>query len=168
MSDQKDENLNELFEQFYSPVQAKQAADDVREVEQIFSRNPAPEPDKALIADTKSGITQTLQQRSAFSFKAVAVAAVITVAAVVGVTFFQRVRHGPEKAFYAAAIPETVWETDDLTTEDSQLAIVTTELAEIEDQILAVHSAENGGNGQYRLAELETELMEIDSDFWKG
>jgi hypothetical protein len=44
MAERKDENVRELFEDFFGPEQAKQAAEDICRVEQILEENPAPEP----------------------------------------------------------------------------------------------------------------------------
>jgi hypothetical protein len=47
--------------------------------------------------------------------------------------------------------------------------IFTTEIEQIEDELLSLQFGEDDGNGDSTITELEMELIEInDSDFWKG
>ena len=69
---------------------------------------------------------------------------------------------------YASLIPAAIWENDDITTADEDLAVFTAQIDQIEDEVLTLQSGERAGNGDSTLVELELELIEINSDFWKG
>jgi len=173
MKEQNEENLKELFEKFLDSEQAEQAAEDIRKAEQILCEYPVPEPDDALVADIKANIAEQLQGSKANAFKwavykAVAVAAVFIFLSVVGVKLFEQGGGEPERVVYASIIPNAIWESDDITADDADLATLTAEIEQIESEILTLQLSENGDNGSKELTELEMELIEICSDFWKG
>lgn len=173
MNSRNEENLKDLFEKFLNSKQTEEAVEDVYEAEQILSKHPAPEPDKELIADIKVEIAKTLRRRRAdvfrrTAYKAAVAAAVVIVLSAIGVKLFEKGESESERVITASIIPNSVWESDDIATDDADLAILTAEIEEIEDEMLALQLGENGSNGNYNLLELEIELIEIDSDFWKG
>jgi hypothetical protein len=173
MNSQNQENLKELFERFVDAEQAEKYVEDVQKAEQILREYPAPEPDDMLIANIKAEIAMRLPAKRAHVFKrlvykAAAVAAAIAILAAVSVKLLERDNVKPERVVYASLIPRAIWESDDITTDDMDLAIFTAEAEQIEEQVLALQLGENGGNGENTLAELEMELLEINSDFWKG
>jgi len=173
MNSQNQENLKELFERFVDAEQAEKYVEDVQKAEQILREYPAPEPDDMLIANIKAEIAMRLPTQRAHVlkrvvYKAAAVAAAIAILAAVSVKLLERDKVEPERVEYASLIPRAIWESDDITTDDMDLAIFTAEVEQIENQVLALQFGENGGNGDSTLAELEMEFLEINSDFWKG
>ncbi len=64
-------------------------------------------------------------------------------------------------------MPTSIWESDDITTDDEDLAIYTIEIEQIEDELLALQSSEDIGDNDSSLSELEMELVAINNDFWK-
>jgi len=182
MNGQNEENLKELFEKFLSAEQAKQALEDVRKGEQILREHPAPQPDGKLIADIKVKTARALLRRKASAFKriaykAAAVAAVFIILAVIGVKLFEKgggeprpyqVRGEPERIITASIIPKTIWESDDIADDDADLATLIAEIEQIESEALALQLDENDSNGNIAVTELEMELIEINSNFWKG
>jgi len=172
MGDRNEENLKELFEKFYTAEQAERAVEDVQKAEQLLRKHPAPEPDDMLIANIKAEIAMRLPLRRAdvfrrMAYKAATVAAAVIIVAAIGVSLFKK-GDGSEKVAYASIIPRAIWESDDIATDDLDLAMLTAEMEQIEDEVLTLQSGENGGNGDTAVTELEMELIEIDSDFWKG
>ena len=173
MNDRNDENLKELFEKFLSAEQAKQALEDVRKVEQILREHPSPQPDGKLIADIKAETASALLRRKASAFKqiaykAAAVAAVFIILAVIGVKLFEKGDGEHERTLYASIIPKTIWESDDIADDDADLATLIAEIEQIEGEALALQLDENDSNGNIAVTELEMELIEINSNFWKG
>jgi len=169
MDARNEENLKDLFEKFLTSQQAEQAAKDVQKAERILHRYPAPEPDGELIRDIKAEIAEAVQRRKKNAFKTVVYKTAVTAAAVIilaaiSVALFEK-GSGPEGFII---IPAAVWESDNIAADDEDLAILTTQVEQIEDEVLAVRLGENGGNGQAELAELEMKLIEINGDFWKG
>lgn len=166
MNDENKENLKELFEKFLDPQQARQATEDVRQGEQILSKYPAPVPDEKLVDDIKAKISKTLLHRKPTAFKytayRIAAAAVLIVLTSISVKLFD------EAPAASVRIPAAIWESDDIAADDAELAVLTAEIEQIESELLALQLGDNGGNGSGAVTDLEMELVEINSDFWKG
>ena len=173
MNNENQENLKELFEKFLNAEQAEKYAEDVQKAEQILRENPAPEPDDMLIANIKAEIAMRLPARKTYVFKHIAYKAVSVAAAVifitaVGLRLFDNGDGESNGVQYASIIPTAIWESDDIAADDANLVIYTTEIEQIEDELLTLQLGEDGGNGDSSVSELEMELIEINnSDFWK-
>jgi hypothetical protein len=172
MNVRNEENLKGLFERFLGSKEAEEAVEDVRRGEQILREQRAPEPDKKLVADIKAEIAIGLPRRKARAFKAIAykvaaTAAVVIVMTSIGVKLFEKGGE-PERVITASVMPTAIWESERLADDDVDLVSLTAEIEQIEKDLLAVQLGENGGNGREDVTELEMELVEIDSDFWKG
>ncbi len=173
MAERKDENVRELFENFFGPKQAKQAAEDIRRVEQILEENPAPEPSEELCWQIKERICRSLEKRNVRrywmpAYRAVAVAAVIIFVFVVSVELFKKpTLPREEPRIYAAAIPAAVWDGSNIMEDDAELSVLYAEIEQVEDDFLAVQLDQGYGNGKDSVTELELELMDIDSEFWE-
>jgi hypothetical protein len=173
MNEQNEENLKELFEQFVDSEQPNEAAEDIRQGEGILRGHAAPEPDGKLIAQIKAEVAgelagQKMRVTKRVVFRVAAVAAAFFVLAVVSVRLFETGPDEQRKIARASVLPSVIWESEDLAADDSDLATLSAQVDEVEDEALTLQFGDNGGNGRLKLAELEIELMEIDSDFWKG
>ena len=173
MNGRSEENLKGLFERFVNSGQAERFVEDIREGERILREQPGPEPDGELIADIKARIGAALLRRKTNVFrrtvyKAAVAAAAVIILAVIGIRLFERPGVEPERATYASIIPTMIWESEDIAAEDADLAILAAEIEQIERELIAVQLGENGGNGSSVIPALEMELIEINSDFWKG
>ena len=173
MNVRNEENLKEFFEQFGDAEQAEQIEQDICKGEQILGEYPAPEPDKELMADIKVEIVKILLRRKGDAFKRTAykitaVAAAVIILAAIGIKLFEKGGGDSERLVTTSIIPEAIWESDDIATDDAELAILTAEIEQIDSEILAVQFGEMNGNGHKDLMELEMELIEINGNFWKG
>jgi len=173
MNDLNEKSLNELFEKFFDDEQAKSFAEDIQKAEQILRGHPAPEPDDMLIANIKAEIAMRLPAERARHFrrmvyKLISIAAAIVILATISVQFLVEDGKKPREVSYASLIPAAIWDSDDITADDENLAIFTAEIEEIEGEVLNLESGEDTGNGNRTITELEMELIEINSDFWKG
>lgn len=171
--DQNNENLKDLFGKFLDPQQAKEAAGDIQKAEQLLRTCPAPEPDAGLIADIKTEITGALLRKKPGTFKQVvykmaSIAAAVILLTAITAILFQKGSVTPEQTAATFSLPDPIWESDNLADDDVVLAMLTAETEEIESEVLALQLDENGTNGETLVSELETELIEINSDFWKG
>ena len=163
MDNHNEENLRELLEKFFAEKDVEQAWEDIRNGERIIAEHNAPKPDEALLSDIKAQIGRALLRRTAFRHaihKIVAVAAVFIFMTVIAVKLFE--------ADHVSIIPTAVWDSNSLADDDVDLVILTAEIEQLDSEVLAVQLGENGGNENGESVELETELMEIDSTFWKG
>ena len=107
------------------------------------------------------------------TYEIAAVAAAVIIISAISITFFPKPDRPdrpekPGKISYASLIPASVWEGDDIATDDADLAILNAEIEQIEGEVLTLQSGESDSNGQSAVTELEMELIEIESDFWKG
>jgi len=174
MEERNQENLRELFENFFDAEQAESCVEDIQKAEQMLREHPAPQPDDMLIANIKAEIAMRLQAGRALHFRRIiyevvgAAAAVIFIAAVSLQLFVEKDTTELGEVFYASLIPAAIWESNDITAADENLAVFTAQIDQIEDEVMALQSSEKAGNGDSTLAELEMELVEINSDFWKG
>ncbi len=174
MNGPNEENLKELFERFLNSKQARRAVEDVQKAEQILREHPAPKPDKELIADIKVKIARALPRRKVNAFRRIAykiaaVAAALILITAISVKLFEKSSgESGKKIATTSTMPEIIWESDDTAANDANLATLTAEVEQIESEILALQLGENNGNGYKAVTELEMELIEINSDFWKG
>ena len=172
MKDENQENLKELFEKFLDAEQAQSCVEDVQKAEQILREHPAPEPDGMLIANIKAEIAMRLPARKAYAFKHIAyklanVAAAVIILTAIGLRLFEKGDGESSPVVYASIIPTAIWESNDIAADDTYLAIFTTEIEQIEDELLSLQLVYDDGNGDSSVTELEMELIEINSDFWK-
>jgi hypothetical protein len=172
MNGQSEENLKELFEKFVTGEQAEKAVEDICIGEQILRDNPAPKPSDELIAGIKSEIAINLLHKKENAirymlYKVAVVAAVVFVLTAISIKFFEKGEES-EKVMYASIIPTAIWESDDIAADDVELAVLTAEVEQVADEVLSLRMGEDGGNGQSAVTELEIEMIEIESDFWKG
>ncbi len=162
----------DLFGKFVGDEQAEKAVEDIRKGERILRDNPAPLPSDELIAGIKSEIAISLLRKKENAvrytvYKVAVVAAAVMVLSAISIKFFEK---GEETAriYTASIIPAAIWESDDIAADDIDLAIFNAEIEQVEDEVLSLRTGANGGNGQSAVTELEIELIEIESDFWKG
>jgi len=170
MSDEKSENLEQLLSKFFDPRQADEIAEDIKQGEQILHTNPAPEPANSVTANIKAEIAKRPAERKTIGsrralYKAAAVAAGFIIAAFIGVHFFVPTQHDQS---VAATMPKIIWESTDLSTDDPELAVLTAEIQELENSVIALSLNGHDRENETLITELEMELIEIETDFWKG
>ena len=172
MNSQNDENLKELFERFLSAEQAESSVEDIQKAEQILRDHPAPEPDSMLIANIKAEIAMRLPAKRTNVFMKIAsraayAAAAILIISAISLSLFNDTARESDPVQYSSIIPTAVWESDDITTDDADLAIYTIEIEQIEEELRSLQLGEDAGNGDNSISELEMELVAINNDFWK-
>ena len=171
MNDQDRENLKELVEKFFEAGQAESCLEDFQEAEEILREHPAPRPDDMLISNIKAEIAMRLPARRAEIFRhrvweAAGVAAAIAIVAFLGARLSQR--PAQQHSLYAWLLPTALWESNNLAADDADLAVFTAEIEQVRSEVVALESGEDAPDPDSAIAELEMELVEISSDFWKG
>jgi hypothetical protein len=162
------DNLRKLLERFMSAREAEAAAEELRAGEEILRAHPAPEPDREVILGIKLEIASKLSRKPRivhrlYRFTATA-AAVIVVALLM---IHGRAPQTDPSLSHAALVPTFIWESDDLSADDMQLAYLTSEIEQIEAQVRALEAGEDLDVGTNTLDEVEMELMHINIGFWK-
>jgi hypothetical protein len=174
MDGQNQEDLKALFAKFFDAERTEGCGEDFRKAEQILREYPAPEPDDTLIANIKAEIAMRLGSRGAKRLRRLlcdvaGVAAAIVILATVSLQLFVEPDDPRGDGVYTASImPTAVWEGDDIAADDADLAVFTAEIEQIENEVLTLQAGEQAGESESTLTELEMELAEINSDFWKG
>lgn len=173
MEDQTNENIEELFGKFLSDQDARRAAEDIQKAEEILREHPAPEPAGELLADINSKIAEALSAEKAkthklITYRMAAVAAAIIILVAIGVRFFEKGPAETQSPVTITLIQQAIWESEDISAELAELALLTDELEQIEGEILALRLGEDGGESSREFIELEMELTDIGGDFWKG
>ncbi len=169
MTDQARENLTELLRRFMDAPGAETAERDIHEGEAILDAHPAPLPDDRVVASIKARMaaaTHRKHRRVRVFRGSLATAAAVVMALLIG-RFGRGPGNGPGVA-YASMIPAAVWESDDIASDDPDLAYFTSEIRQIEAQMQALEAGEGEAAGTGMVEELEMELMRIDTEFWKG
>ncbi len=174
MNHKKDTNeINELIERFGDPVQAQKLLADIRAGDALMDQHPAPKPDAELLADIKGRMRTQLdaQRRGVHRWRlsriAVTAAAVIAIAALIWT-------HGPQQpdrqpiVASQPQISESLWESEDVIEADAELATLAAQVSDLQEDIYALHFDESVDYDDSQVSELEAELIEINSDFWKG
>jgi hypothetical protein len=175
MNEQNDKELKSLLETFLDAEQSRQTTEDIRKGEKFLREHPAPEPDINLIADIKAHITRALIRKKAVLFrkrayKTAAIAAAIIIAATISVKLFDKEGGEPERKTAASAttIAKAIWEGDDISIDDLDLAVLKAEIEQIEETLVTLQLGEDSDNGGTHITELELELSGTEDDFWKG
>ena len=174
MDEQDRENLEQLYERFVGSEEARQAAADIRKGEQVLDEYPAPEPGDKLVADIKVRGNRALRQRKSDTFvqiayKAAAVAAAaVIILAVISAELFKQDSGERGEVSAASIIPAAIWEGEDIAVDDAELATLIDEVEEIEGEILALQLGEESDNDVGQITEVQTELIEVNGNFWKG
>ena len=173
MEDQTNENIEELFGKFLSDEDARRAAEDIQKAEEILREHPAPEPAGELLADINSKIAEALsaekaKTRKLTAYRVAAVAAAIIILVAIGVRFFEKGPAEIQSPVTITLIQQAIWESEDISADQAELALLTDELEQIEGEILALRLGEDGGESSREFIELEMELTDIGGDFWKG
>ncbi|MHC4073347.1 MAG: hypothetical protein ACYSWW_21640 [Planctomycetota bacterium] len=170
MNDRNHENLAKLIKKFFDAEQVESCLEDIQKGEQILRDNPAPEPDSLLIANIKAEIGLRLPARRAapsrkMAYRLAAAAAAIIVLAGVSARFFNT-KVEPVRFQAASVIPTAMWESDDVAADDADLAGFKAEFEQIREEVMSLEADEE--ISESTVTELEMELIEISSDFWKG
>ena len=172
MNARNEENLKALFERFVGTEEAQSNIEDFIKAEQILNENPAPEPNEKLIAAINSKIAEAIQLRKEhtfrrFAYKLAPVAAVFVVLAVVSVRMLKE-GSGPIELVRGPMITRDVWNSENVTADDRNLAVLTAELDELEVEVMTLELGESSGNGRSAVTELEMEFAEINTDIREG
>jgi len=171
MSDQNRENLRELVEKFFDARQAESCLEDFQKAEQILQEHPAPQPNEMLLANIKAEIARRLPVKRAEitrhrAWELAGMAAAIAIVAFLGV----QLSHHPARqhTLRASLWPTAVWESNNLAADDADLAVFTAEIEQVRSEVVALESGQETVEPDSAVTDLEMQLVEISSDFWKG
>ena len=168
MNNSANENLRELLAGFMDEAAARQTAEDIEKGEEIMGAYSAPQPDERVLAEVKKNVVAALRRRRTVVFQrrilGVAVAAAIVVVSVLILIRYGNPPNSHQNRMVAASIPSRVWEGAD----DADITVLKAEIENIQNELSGAQSDDTSGNGSTAVGDLETELIEINGDVWKG
>ncbi|MGA2071761.1 MAG: hypothetical protein ABSG97_10485 [Sedimentisphaerales bacterium] len=160
--------MRELLTGFMDEAAARQTAEDIQKGDEILGANLSPQPDELLLAEVKKNVVAALRRRRTVVFQrrilTAAVAAAIVVVSVLALIRYGNSPNSHQTRMVAAAIPSGVWEGAD----DADVTVLKAEVENIQSELSGVQSDNAGGNGSTAVDDLETELIEVNGDMWKG
>jgi len=173
MNDSAKENLRELLAGFMDAGSAGQAAEDIERGDALLRQWSAPQPGDAVLAEVKKKVAAVARRRHRIALQrriwaAAGMAAAIVIVSVLALRLSERQPVERTTIKYTAAIPERVWEGSDITKDDADIVVLAAEVETIENELSGVQLSDTGGNGSTAAGDIETELIEISGNFWKG
>ncbi|MGD0597179.1 MAG: hypothetical protein ABSA64_06610 [Sedimentisphaerales bacterium] len=170
MNNSANENLRELLAGFMDEAAARQTAEDIEKGEEILGAYSAPQPDERVLAEVKKNVVVAVRRRRTVIFQRRILGAAVA-AAVIVVSALVLMRYGnPPNSQQARVvaksvlIPSRVWEGAD----DADVTVLKAEIDNIQNELSGAQSDDTSGNGGTAVGDLETELIEINGDMWKG
>lgn len=166
------ENLKELLGRFMDAAEVDEAARDIDQGDELLRTFPAPQPDEEVIADVKAMMSAVVRRRHRITLHrrifAAAAAAAIVIASATALKYLDRQPGGQTTKQIAFMIPDRIWESTDITTDDADIAVLTAEITSVENELYGVELSDDTITGSTSADELEMELIGIGSNFWKG
>lgn len=169
MNNSANENLRELLAGFMDEAAARQTAEDIEKGEAILGAYKSPQPDERVLAEVKKNVAAALRRRRTVVLQkrilnAAAVAAVIVVS-VMALMRYGNWQNSGQTRMLATAISAGVWDGAD----DTDVTVLKAEVENIQSELSGVQSDSISTGGTNTTAgDLETELIEVNGDMWKG
>jgi hypothetical protein len=169
MNNSANENLRELLAGFMDEAAARRTAEDIEKGEEILGAYKSPQPDEKVLAEVKKTVVAALRQRRSVVLQkrilGAAVAAAVIVVSVLVLMRYGSPQNSRQTRMVAAAIPASVWEGAD----DADVTVLRAEIENIQSELSGVQSDSFGTGGtNSAIGDLETELIEVNGDMWKG
>ena len=171
MNNSANENLRELLAGFMDEAAARQTAEDIEKGEEILGANQSPQPDERVLAEVKKTVVAALRRRRIVVFQrrilGTAVAAAVIVVSVLALMRYGNLQNSRQIRIVAksTSIPSRVWEGAD----DADVTVLKAEIENIQSELSGAQSDSIGTGGTNSAAgDLETELIEVNGDMWKG
>lgn len=165
--------LPELLEKLFGRDHAHHLLQDIKQGEKILRENPAPEPRKQLTDRIKAQITQRLAQRKAlakrrrWALKLASIAATLLIAAAVTINFLAPTTDQTDSPT-AATVSVNLWRTQDIAEAEEHLAALSAEAEQIRRDLHTLEFGNGTTDTADELVEMQTQLVELESQFWKG
>ena len=170
MNNSANENLRELLAGFMDEAAARQTAEDIEKGEEILGANQSPQPDERVLAEVKKTVVAALRRRRTVVLQrrilGAAVAAAVIVVSVLVLMRYGNSQNSQQTRVIAKSIsiPSRVWEGAD----DADVTVLKAEIENIQSELSGAQSDDTPAKGSTAVGDLETELIEVNGDMWKG
>ncbi len=169
----KNKELRQLLKKLLDEKQAAQTLKDFEWANKILRENPAPQPDRQLLDNIKTQIRSKLDKRRAslnkrrLAFRMAAAAAAVVILAAFIANMLEKTDQN-HKSPAVDVMPMEMWKNQDLNQVDPTLATISIQTENIRRELLSLQLGDDSADNQRTLVDLEVELAEIESEFWKG
>ena len=169
MDTQKNENFDELLKQFFDGETAKKVCEDITKGEQFLRDYPAPVPDEEAMIVLKAEVAKVAAANRARALRQTYYRVAVFAAAVIVIAFVSvsLLKNKPVKPVPVATTANTS-EDDGLFNSDTEFETLSAEVEQVRNEIAALQWEVVNENWDSEITELEANLIEVDSDFWKG
>jgi hypothetical protein len=162
MNNSANENLRKLLAGFMDEAAARQTAEDIEKGEEILGANQSPQPDERVLAEVKKSVVAALRRRRTVVFQKRMLGAAVAAAVIVAsVLVMMRYGNTPVGNQQTRLIASSVWEGAD----DADITVLKAEIENIQSELSGAQSDDTSGTA---VEDLETELIEVNGDMWKG
>jgi hypothetical protein len=165
MNNKPNENLRQLLAGFMDETAARQMAEDIEKGEEILGAYSVPQPDERVLAEVKKNVVSAVRrQHTAVLQKRILSAAVA--AALILVSLLAMIRFSNQHVVQQTPlIASGVWEGSD----DADVTVLRAEIENIQHELSGAQSDSiSTGGANSAIGELETEIIELGGDIWKG
>jgi len=166
----KYEDLDGLLTNLYGEKTAGEVKEDIRLGDEILNSYPSPEPDAAAVDEIKRNVLLAASvhrkrvHRRTVGYRSAVVAALLLIITGLGIRFMTY--QGTYYAENAIAVEDV--DIAGFFGSDLQLALLADEIDEIENSILSIDIDEGFSEPEMDVDELEMEILEVSSSFWRG
>jgi len=164
MTENRNENIDELLAKFFAPGQTEQVKRDLSDAERLFAEFPVPNPSLSVIEEIKQKINR---RQKPVAFTAILAKTAVAAAVVVIVSAFLLQDIHREKS---AEQSQNV-STASLTQVDTTIAALEKEAELLSGEFRAVSLNEDNGTSSLlsdSVGNVENEILDTELSFWKG
>lgn len=168
MEKRDSDDIKTLFGRFVDAEKAQAAAEDLERAERLFQAYPAPSPSPQALERIRARMVVQLSKKHRVSrmYRFIGAAAAVIVVGIVGL-FGHAPQGKPDVVNQAGLLPAAIWESDDIASDDAELAYFASEISRLEARIDALESGDEDTADSSTLDELEIELRLLETQFWK-
>jgi len=170
MGVRNEDSTEKLFEKFGDAEHAREYAEDIRQGDRIFAEHGVPQAGEELLARIKVQVNNALQSRSKTGLRPIVyrIAAVLAIVGVLSIGVFLRNHNGTSVESAQPGVPAALWDSQNIVEDDADLATLTAEVEQLQGELLALQLGDSTSSRYGEVDDLEVELIDMDSDFWKG
>ena len=160
MKNINDENLKELLKNFYDEEKSMEFIHNMEFAEKILNSTREPAPSQQVIDNIKRRISKSRNHLLKWELSAAAVILIIMTLSAVKI-------FNEEPASYQGTITATQWESSNFSIDDNEFFAINNGIDDISEQVLAL-GEENNNELSNSVIKLETDLIDLENNFWKG
>jgi hypothetical protein len=160
MKNINDENLKELLKKFYDEEHSMEFIHNMEFAEKILSATREPAPSREVIENIKRRISKGNSYKLYWELSAAA--AILIIITLSAVNIFR-----DEPAHYQGTITSTQWESSNFSIDDNEFFAINNSIEDVSEQMLTL-SEENNNELANSIVELETDMIDLENNFWKG